>query len=151
MNQLIRYVREYEILGRGLAIMLAVVCRRIIWQIFMWLRGSLSIYGHPSLLWTACILYFAFLLWIFLLLMNNGKRYPGMVKDALLGGCLLTVAAVLHDADVFTVLSRKGFGAAAWVTLLGASALVISNSASMSRIGKRADDTLAEGGSLPAE
>jgi len=108
--------------------------------VFMWLRGSLSIYGHPSLLWTVCILYFAVLLWIFLFLMKNGKRYPGMVKDALLGGCLLTVAAVLHDADVFTVLSKKGFGAAAWVTFLGAGALVISNSASLSTINKRAGE-----------
>jgi len=151
MNLLIRYVREYEILGKGLAIMLAVVCRGIIWQIYIWLRGSLSIYGHPSLLWTVCILYFASLLWLFLLLMNSGKRYSGMVKDALLGGCLLTVAAVLHDADVLAVLSSKGFGAAAWVTFLGAGALVISNSASVSRIRKSADEPSAGGESLPVE
>jgi hypothetical protein len=154
MNQLIRYVREYEILGKGLAIVLAVICRGIIWQIYMWLRGSLSIYGHPSLLWTVCILYFAFLLWLFLFLMNSGKRYPGMLKDALLGGCLLTVAAVLHDADVFSVLSGKGFGAAAWVTFLGAGALVISNSASMSRMGRRAGDPPSNSAgdeSLPSE
>ncbi len=147
MSRLIRLIREHEISGKGLAIVLAVVCRGIIWQTYMRLRDIVSIYGYPSFLWTVCILYFAFLLWLFLLLMNNGKQFPGMIADALLGGCLLTVAAVLHDPDVHSVLSRKGFEAAAWVTFLAGGALVISNSAIVSRTGRREGEPTAEAGS----
>lgn len=67
---------------------------------------------------------------------------------------MLTVAAVLHEADVSTVLSGKGFGAAAWVTFLGAGALVIRNSASVSKIDKRAGEPSSNSAgdeSLPAE
>ena len=145
MTKLIRLIREHEISGSSLAIVLAVVCRGIIWKIYVWLRDILSIYGYSSLLWIVCILYFALLLWLFLLLLNNGRRFPGLIADALLGGCLLAVAAVLHDPDVRSVLSSKGFEAAAWVTFLAGGALVISNSAILSRAGRR------DGGGLPPQ
>lgn len=58
-------------------------------------------------------------------MMNDGTRYPGMVKDAVLGGCLFAVAAVLRDSDVSSVLSAKGFRSAAWITFSGACGLII--------------------------
>lgn len=133
---------------------LAVVCRGIIWQGYLWLRAIPSNYAHLPVLWIVCSLYFAFLLWLFLLLLNNGKRYPGMAMDALLGGCLLLVGSLLHDADLRPVLSGKGFGAAAWVTFFSASALIISNWANASATGKRAGDVSANkvgDEDLPAE
>jgi hypothetical protein len=140
MKNLIRVIREYQIPSRGVAIILMVICRGIIWQTYSWLRSILSAYSLPALSWTVCSLYFASLLCLFLFLLNTGKRYPGMVTDALLGGCLLAVAAVLHDADVSSLLSRKGFGGSTWVTFLGACALIISKSANMSRIGRRSSE-----------
>ena len=150
MTRLIRLLRDYEIPGLAWAIALLILGRGIIWQIYMWLRGLLATPVRPSLLWTVCILYCSFWVWLFLLLMGNGRRYPGMVKDALLGGSLFAVAGVLHDTDVFSVLSSKGFGAAAWITFLGGCGLVIRNFVSMSRIGRKTDEPSAEDESLPA-
>jgi hypothetical protein len=41
-----------------------------------------------------------------------------MMKDALLGGALLSVVAVLRDPDMSSILSNKGFAAAPWVALV---------------------------------
>lgn len=127
MSRLIRIFREYQIRGRGLAVILVVVFRRIIWHIYLSLRTTSVNYGHRYLPWIACSLYFALLLWIFLLVMNNGKRHLGMAMDSLLGGCVLSVAALLHDPDLRPVLSRKGFGAAEWVTFFAVSAVIVGN------------------------
>jgi hypothetical protein len=151
MKSLMRIVREYEMSSKALAIVIMVICRGIIWQVYMWLRSILSAYTLPALSWTICSLYFGSLLCLFLFLLNSGKRYPGMAKDALVGGCLLAVAAVLQDADVRVVLSGKGYGASAWIIFLGASALVISKSVNISRIVKRADEPSMEDESLPAK
>jgi hypothetical protein len=136
MTKLIRLLRDYEIPGLAWAIALLILGRGIIWQIYMWLRGLLATPVRPSLQWAVCILYCSFWVWLFLLLLGNGKRYPGMLKDALLSGCLLAVAGVLHDTDVLSVLSSEGFGAAAWITFLGGCGLVIRIFASMSRNAK---------------
>lgn len=119
MTKLIRLLREYKIPGWFWALMLAILIRGIIWRIYIWLRDILATSNRPTLIWAVCILYFAFWVWLLILLISDGKRYPGMVTDALLGGCLLAVTGVLRDADVISMLARKGFGAARMGYVLG--------------------------------
>jgi hypothetical protein len=60
--------------------------------------------------------------------------------DAFFGGLLLAVASALHDADVLSDLSKKGFGWAGWVVLFSSVGLVFRNSACFSKMGKAADE-----------
>jgi hypothetical protein len=73
-----------------------------------------------------------------------------MSIDALIMGSLLTVAAVLRDTDVLSDLSKKRFGAAAWVVYLSTCALAVRIVAFRSRIGKVAGGPSAEDESPPA-
>lgn len=124
MNKLTRILRDYKIPGWFWALMLAILIRGAIWKIYIWLHFMLVRLDRPYIVWAVCISYFTLWIWLFLLLIGNGKRYPGMVKDALLGGGLLAVAAFLHNAGAITALLRDDFGVAAWVTFLGTCGLV---------------------------
>ena len=52
----------------------------------------------------------------------------GMILDAVCGGSLLTIAVALHQPPARAALSQMGFGAAAWVAFVSASALVLARS-----------------------
>jgi hypothetical protein len=132
MIRIIRIIRGYEIPGPAWALMLAISGCGIIWKTYVWLRVMISgsPYASPSCLWAVSILYFAIWLFVFLLLMNDGKWYTGIILDALCSGCLLAVAAVLHHGEVYVFLSKDGLGAASWVVCFGACGLVLSNCAS---------------------
>ena len=116
--------------------MLLILGSKIIWLIYLWLHGVLGGYARPSFLWAVSIVYFTFWMLLFLLLMGKGKRYSGIGADAVFGGCLLAVAAVLHEPDLLADLSRMGLGAATWVALFGACGLVLSKCASIYGMGK---------------
>jgi len=153
MTRLFRSIREYGVPGPVWALMLLILGSKIIWQIYLWLRGLCG-YARPSFLWTVCILYFTFWVLLFLLLMCKGKRYSGIGADAVFGGCLLAVAAILHEPDLLAVLSRMGCGAATWVALFGACGLVLSKCASVYGTGKMTgapSSNLKVGESPPAE
>jgi hypothetical protein len=120
--------------------MLLVLGSRIVWQIYVWLDGVLGS-SRPSFHWVVGIFYFALWMWLFLLLMNEGRRFSGIAADSLFGGCLLAVAVVLHKSDVLSALSRTGFGAAWWIALFGACGFVLSKCANMYRMGKATDTT----------
>jgi hypothetical protein len=45
-------------------------------------------------------LYFAFWVWLVVLLCNKGKSYPGIALDAVCGGTLFAVAFALHDVQL---------------------------------------------------
>jgi hypothetical protein len=118
---------------------------------YLWIRAEWTLFDQPpALFWCVCTLFYAFWMWLALFLSREYRQYQGMSMDALFGGLLLAVASVLHDADVMSVLSKKGFGWASWVVLLGACGLVIRIFASMSRNAKRATEPSAEDDSLPA-
>jgi hypothetical protein len=105
----------------------------------LWIRAEWILFNKPpALFWCICTLYYAFWMWLALFLSKEYRQYPGMSMDALFGGLLLAVASALHDADVLSDLSKKGFGWAAWVVLFSACGLVFRNFASMSRNAKRA-------------
>lgn len=66
-------------------------------------------------------------MWLFVFSFRGGKRYSGMTFDSLCIGALVTVGSVLRDADVLSDLSKKGFGAAAWIIYLIAFVFVLSS------------------------
>ena len=79
MTRLFRLIRAYGVPGPVWALMLLILGSKVIWQIYLWLRG-LGGYARPPFLWTVCILYFTFWVLLFLLLMCKGKRYSGLVQ-----------------------------------------------------------------------
>jgi hypothetical protein len=125
MTKLFEQLREYKIPGWFWALMLAILIRGVIWSIYIWLRSLLAASTRPVLIWAVCIVYFAFWVWLFALLIRNGKPYRGMIADAFLGGGLLTVAGVLHDIEAISLLAGKGFEGATWIVVLGACGLII--------------------------
>ena len=133
MIRLRQFLGQYGTPGWIWALMFVILSRQFVWWGHIWLRSFLNAPARPFLTWTICILYFAVWVWLFLVLMADWRRYPGMVKDAVLGGSLLAVAAVLRDSDVSLVMARKGFGIAAWVSFLGAFGLLIRCCTSFSR------------------
>jgi hypothetical protein len=107
---------------------------------YLWMRQEwMLLHQPPVLFWCICTLYYAFWVWLALFLSKEYEQYPGMSMDALFGGSLLAVASALHDADVLSDLSKKGFGWAAWVVLFSASGLVLRGFACFSRMGKTAN------------
>lgn len=136
MTRPVRLIREY---GPIWALMLSILGSRIVWMIYLWLRGILGGNARPSFIWALCIFYFTFWMWLFLLLMNKGKQYSGIKADAIFAGCLLAVVAILHEPDLLAVLSRTGFGAATWVAVFGVCGLVLSKCASIYVMGKAID------------
>jgi hypothetical protein len=113
-----------------LAVVLGSSSRYTIWPAYVWLREQWIAVGWLSrYTWPASAFYFSFWVWLFVLLARGGRRYRGMIFDSLCGGLLLAVAATLHDPAVRAVLSKVGFGAAALVTFLSASALVVLRAA----------------------
>ena len=130
VHELVERWRGSGVIWWVLAVALGSSAREIIWPIYIWLRRHWPALGWPSgYTWVVSAIYFTFWVWLFLLLAREGKRYRGMILDAVCGGVLLTVAAVLHDPAVRTALSELGFGAAAWVTFLSAFVLVVARSA----------------------
>jgi len=129
MREVIGKWRDAGVTGRVFAAVLVSSARDTIWPAYVWLRGHWMALGlPPGYTWVASATYFSFWLWLFVLLIREGKRYRGMILDVLCGGSLLTVAAALHDPPVRSALSALGFVAAAWVTFLSASALVLARS-----------------------
>jgi hypothetical protein len=113
-----------------LAVALGSSARYTIWPAYIWLGEQWIAVGWLSrYTWPAGAVYFSFWVWLFVLLARRGKRYRGMILDALCGGLLLVVAATLHDPAVRAALSKVGFGAAAWVTFFSASVLVVLRAA----------------------
>ena len=122
---------EFGFTGRLFAALLVASARHeTVWPIYVWWREHWVSFGWPAeYVWVASAGYFSFWVWLFVLLIREGKQHHGMIMDAVCGGFLLTVAAALHDPPVRTLLSALGFGAAAWVTFLCAGVLVVARSA----------------------
>jgi hypothetical protein len=127
--------------GKVLAVLIAGFSRYTVWPFYLWVRGLWLFLNEPHVLfWCISTLYFAFWVWLVIFLAKEYRQYPGMSMDALFAGSLLAVASALRDADVMSDLAKKGFGAAAWVVLLSACALVLRNCASISREYERAGE-----------
>jgi len=121
--------RESDVTGRLLATILVSSTRYTIWPTYLWLRRAWDgLSFSPTYAWIVSAAYFSLCVWFVVLLTRNGKQYPGMILDAICGGSLLTIAVVLHQPPVRAALSQMGFGAAAWVAFLSASALVLARS-----------------------
>jgi len=151
VSKLLRSIRDSNVTGEFLVTLLIFSSSRTIWPMHLWIRAEWILFNQPpALFWCICTLYYAFWMWLALFLSKEYRQYPGMSMDALFGGLLLAVASALHDADVLSDLSKKGFGWAAWVVLFSACGLVFRNFASMSRNAKRAAEPSAEDDSLPA-
>lgn len=130
IQELIRKWRDSDVIWWLLAVVLGSSARYTIWPAHIWLRGQWIAIGWLSrYAWLASAMYFSFWVWLFVLLARQGKRYRGMLFDAICGGLLLAVAATLHAPAVGALLAQLGFGAAAWVTFLSASALVVARAA----------------------
>lgn len=127
--KLVDRFREAGLTGRLLATILVSSSRYTVWPIYLWLR---KVWGGfdlpPAYAWVVTAAYFSLCVWLVVLLTRNGKQYSGMMLDAICGGSLLTVAVAIHEPPVRAVLSQTGFGAAAWVAFLCASALVLARS-----------------------
>src|SRR5450432_220038 len=95
-----RFFEQYEIPGWALAIGLIIVGRSPAWWGYTLLRHNAYAHSHPFVTESISVLYLSCFAWLLVFLCANLRRYPGMIKDALLGGGLLNVAAVLRDADV---------------------------------------------------
>lgn len=151
MAKLFRTLRDSNLTGGSLAALLFVSSRYTVWPMYLRMREQWVLLNEPRVLfWFLGALYFGIWVWLVMFLAKEYKQYPGMSMDALFGGALLVVASALRDADVLSDLSKKGFGAAAWVVFLGAGALLVRNFACMSRMGKKTDEPSAEGASPPA-
>ncbi len=123
-------LRGSGITGPILAAILVGLSRSVIWPMYQWLRGVWGGFDLPLAYgWIVTAAYFSFWVWLFGLLARNGKHKPGLILDAICGGSLLTIAVALHQPPVRAALSQMGFGAAAWVTFLSASALVVLRAA----------------------
>ena len=119
---------------------------------YKWMRGECALlHLSPASFWCVCILFYAFWVWLALFLLREYKQYPGMKVDALFGGVLLAVASALVDADVLSVMSKKGFGWAAWGVLLSAFGLAFRNRAFMPRNAKGEAEPSTGDEGLPAE
>lgn len=152
VSKLIHPLRDSNVTGEFLVTMLIFSSSRTIWPIYLWIRAEWTLLNQPpALFWCICTLFYAFWMWLALFLSREYKLYPGMSIDALFGGLLLAVSSVLHDADVLSDLSKKGFGWAAWVVLFGACGLVFRNFASMSKISKRAEIPATKEKCIPTE
>jgi hypothetical protein len=152
MNKLIHALRNSNLTGSFLAYVLVFTSAGTIWPMYLWLYKQWALLNEPMMLfWWFCAFLFAFWVWLILFLSKEYTQYPGMSIDALIIGSLLTVAAVLRDTDVLSDLSKKGFGAAAWVVYLSTCALAVRIVACISRISKMAGEPSAEDKSLPAE
>jgi hypothetical protein len=117
------------ITGRVFATILVSSTSYTIWPMYLWLRTTWGEINLPlAYAWMVSAAYFSFWVWLVVLLTRNGKQYRGMIWDAICGGSLLTVAVALHQPPVRTALAQTGFGAAAWVVFLCASALVLARS-----------------------
>jgi hypothetical protein len=119
---------QHGIPGWALAIGLVIIGRGPAWWGYALLRYSDHGKLHPIAAQAVCALYFSCLAWVLVFLCADLTRYPSMSKDALLGGCLLDVAAVVHDADVSTLLSSKGFAGATWFVLICTCGFLIRTS-----------------------
>lgn len=151
MNKLIHALRNSNLTGSFLAAVLIFSSANTIWPMYLWLHRQWASLNEPMMLfWWFCALFFAFWVWLILFLSKEYTQYPGMSIDALIMGSLLTVAAVLRDTDVLSDLSKKRFGAAAWVVYLSTCALAVRIVAFRSRIGKVAGGPSAEDESPPA-
>lgn len=121
--------REFDVTWRLVATILVSSTRYTIWPIYLWLRKAWAEFGFsPASAWVISVAYFSLCVWLVVLLTRDWKQYPGMKLDAVCGGSLLTVAVALHQPPVRSALSQTGFGAAAWVAFLSASALVLARS-----------------------
>jgi len=155
MSKLLRSIRGSNVTGEFLVTMLIFSSSRTIWPMYLWIREEWTLHNQPlALFWCICALYYAIWMWLALFLSREYRQYPGMSMDAVFGGLLLAIASALHDADVLSDLSKKGFGWAAWVLLFSACGLVFRNSASFSRRSTRPSEPVNSSGreeSLPAE
>jgi hypothetical protein len=141
MTKLFHSLRDSNVTGEFLALLLFVSSRYTVWPIYMWLRKQWALLSQPpAFFWCICTLYFAFWVWLIMVLSRGDKRYPGMSMDALLAGSLLAAASALQDSDVRSDLAKKGFGAAGWVVFLSACALVVRTSFYASRRFVKADE-----------
>jgi hypothetical protein len=138
MNKHIHTLRNSNLTGGFLATVIIFSSANTIWPMYLWLHKQWALLNEPIMLfWWFCGFFFAFWVWLILFLSKEYTQYPGMSIDALIVGSLLTVAAVLRDADVLSDLSKKGFGAAAWVVYLSTCVLAVRIAACMSKINKR--------------
>jgi hypothetical protein len=134
MTKLIHSLRNSNVTGEFLSTVLACSSLITIWPMYLWIHEMWTFLGWPSIwFWCFSMLYYAIWIWLYLFLSNEYEQYPGMSMDAFFCGTLFAVASALRDADVLSVLSKKGFGAAAWVAFLSAMVLVFRNFGRRSR------------------
>jgi hypothetical protein len=141
MTRLLQSARASRLTGAFLAALLFVSSRLTIWPVFVWLRNQwIQLNQPPPLFWLIGILYFTLWVWLVMFLSNQYDQYPGMSMDALFGGSLFAVASALHDAEVMSGLSKRGFGWAGWVVFVAACGLLLRNFGGMSKINKKASE-----------
>lgn len=131
MNRLVARCIDAGFTGRLLATILVSSSGYTVWPLYLRLRQAWSALDLvPAYTWVVSAIYFAFWVWLVVLLTREGKRYPGIILDAICGGALVTVAVAVHDPRVRSGLSEIGFGAAAWVAFLSGAALVLGKALS---------------------
>ncbi len=127
MSGLTRRLRDAGFTGRVLATILVSSTRYTVWPLYLRLREAWSALDQaPGYTWVVSGAYFAFWVWLVVLLTREGRRYPGMILDAIFGGALVTVAVALRDPRVRLGLSEMGFSTAAWVVFLCGAGLVLA-------------------------
>ena len=127
MSGFIGRLRDAGFTGRLLATILVSSTGYTVWPLYLRLREAWSALNQaPAYTWVVSAAYFAFWVWLVVLLTREGRRYSGMILDAIFGGALVTVAVTLREPRIRLGLSEIGFGMAAWVVFLSGAGLVLA-------------------------
>ena len=114
-------------LGPLLAVVIVGESHSTIWPLYLLIHEAWSRSDEPlSYFWPLSVVYFGVCILLVGFCFLEFRRYPGMLVDALCGGCSVSVAAALRDPIVKAAISNAGMNGASWILLVSTGLFLIA-------------------------